>query len=236
MTMQMDLGGTTIDVIKKDIKNLHLSVHPPSGRVRISAPLRMKADTIRVFAIAKLDWIRRHQRKLQAQERDAPREYLDRESHWVWGRRYLLKIVEGEPAVRLTHRTLLLQARKGSSQEKRQAILEGWYREQLKTAIVALIAKWEPRLGVSVKRVFVQRMRTRWGSCSPTVGSIRLNTELAKKPNECLEYIVVHEMAHLMEPTHNQRFVALLDSHLPQWQVHRAVLNRLPVRHERWVY
>lgn len=238
MRTQIELGGIVLEVIKKDIKHVHLSVHPPSGRVRIAAPLRMNPETIRVFAVSKLGWIRQQQRKLREQEREAPREYLDRESHHVWGKRYLLKVIHADaaPEVQLKHSTLLLCIRPGTSTGRKQAVLDEWYREQLKAAIPELIQKWEPRMGVEVERFFVQRMRTRWGSCSPGTRSIRLNAELAKKPRECLEYIVVHEMVHLLEPTHNRRFVALLDQFMPNWQSHRELLNRLPVRQEHWDY
>ncbi len=238
MTERIDLGGIVVDVLRKDIKNVHLSVYPPTGKVRISAPLRMNIDTIRVFAISKLPWIRQQQQKLREQEREMPREYLDRESHYVWGKRYLLKVVEKDsaPEVDLKHNTLLLRIRPGSGEEKKQAVLDEWYREQLKTAVPLLVAKWEPLMGVKVDRFFVQRMKTKWGSCNPIVGSIRLNSELAKKPRECLEYIVVHEMAHLLQTTHNSRFIALMDQFIPNWRFYRDQLNRLPVRHENWAY
>jgi predicted metal-dependent hydrolase len=235
---QIELGGIAVDVVKKDIKNLHLSVYPPAGKVRISAPLRMNLDTIRVFAISKLGWIKQQQKKLQEQERETPREYLDRESHYVWGKRYLLKVVESNaaPAVELKHSEMHLRMRPGASEKKKQVVLEDWYRSQLKQAVPDLIVKWEPLMGVRVERFFVQRMKTKWGSCNSTAESIRLNTELAKKPRACLEYVVVHEMVHLLEPTHNSRFLALLESFLPKWQFYRDALNRLPVRHETWMY
>ena len=238
MMAQVQLGDIAVDVVKKDIKNVHLSVYPPAGRVRISAPSRMSLDTIRVFAISKLDWIKQQQKKLREQERETPREYLDRESHYIWGKRHLLKVIESNsaPEVVLTRNILILRTRPGSSEEKKQAALEEWYREQLKAAIPPLIEKWEALLSVKVKRFFVQRMKTKWGGSSPVVGSIRLNTELAKKPPECLEYIVVHEMIHLLEPTHNSRFVALMDQFMPKWQFQRQELNRLPFRHETWGY
>ena len=238
MGTQIELGGVVLEVIKKDIKHVHLSVHPPSGRVRIAAPLRMNPESIRVFAVSKLGWIRQQQRKLKDQEREAPREYLDRESHYVWGKRYLLKVAQADaaPEVQLKHSTLRLSIRPGTSAERKQAVLEEWYREQLKAAVPALVKKWEPLMGVKVGRFFVQRMKTKWGSCSPGTRSLRLNAELAKKPRECLEYIVVHEMVHLLEPTHNERFVALLDQFMPRWQLQRELLNRLPVRHEHWGY
>jgi predicted metal-dependent hydrolase len=238
MPTRIELGEIEIEVVKKDIKNIHLSVYPPVGRVRISAPFRMKLDTIRVFAISKLGWIKQRQRQLQEQERETPREYVDRESHYVWGKRYLLKVIESNdpPGIELMHSEMRLRVRPGVTDEKKQAIVEDWYRDQLKKVIPSLIAKWEPLIGVKVERFFVQRMKTKWGSCSRDASSLRFNTELAKKPPQCLEYIVVHEMAHLLEPTHNSRFIAFLDQFMPKWQFYREELNRLPVRHEKWEY
>jgi predicted metal-dependent hydrolase len=238
MLSQIQLGDIAVDVVRKDIKNVHLSVHPPTGRVRIAAPEHMRLDTIRLFAISKLGWIKRQQKKIQEQDRETPREYLDRESHYVWGKRYLLKVVEKDatPCVEVRHSTLILRIRSGSSDKKKQAVLDGWYREQLKETIPPLVAKWEALMGVKVEKFFVQRMKTKWGSCNPRSRTIRLNSELAKKPSECLEYIVVHEMVHLLEPTHNRTFVALIDQFMPKWQFHRDSLNRLPVRHESWGY
>jgi len=232
------LGEISVEVVKKDIKNIHLSVYPPTGTVRISAPLRMNLDTIRVFAISRLGWIKKQQQKLKKQEREAPRNYLDRESHYLWGKRYLLKVVEEDaaPRVELKHKKIILQVRSETSRDKKKAILEEWYRERLKEAIPTLIAKWEKLMNVKVKRFFVRRMKTKWGSCNPSNKSIRLNTELAKKLPDCLEYIVVHEMAHLREPTHNSRFIALMDSVMPKWEFYREMLNRSPLRHESWIY
>ena len=238
MVTQIELGEIAVDVVKKDIKNIHLSVYPPAGKVRISAPLRMDLDTIRVFAITKLGWIKSQQQKLREQERETPREYLDRESHYVWGKRYLLKVIEKDaaPEVELKHNKMILQIRPATSDRRKQEVLEAWYREKLKEAVSPLIAKWEPLMGVKVERFFVQKMKTKWGSCSTGSSSIRLNTDLAKKPPECLEYIVVHEMAHLLEPTHNTRFISLIDQFMPKWRFYKDQLNRLPVRHEDWVY
>lgn len=238
MLSQIKLGDIAVDVVLKDIKNVHLSVYPPTGRVRISAPKRMSVDRIRIFAISKLDWIKQQQTKLRAQERETAREYLDRESHYVWGKRYLLKVVEEDatPKVELKHSKMILRVRPGTNNQMKQAIVAQWYREQVKAALPDLMAKWEPIVGVKVQRVFVQRMKTKWGSCNPATASIRLNTDLAKKPSDCLEYIVVHEMAHLLEPTHNARFVSLMDRFMQQWRVCRELLNQLPVRHEDWAY
>jgi predicted metal-dependent hydrolase len=238
MSVQLDIGGIAIDVVFKDIKNVHLSVYPPSGRVRIAAPVRMSIETLRLYAIARLDWIKRQQRKLQEQERETPREYIDRESHYLWGQRYLLKLQEQDqpPQVECQHNQLLLTIRPGTDQEKRAAILATWYRQQLHAAIPPLIAKWELLLGVQSSHIYIQRMKTRWGSCNPHTRSLRLNTELAKKPQACLEYVIVHELVHLLEPTHNTQFVNYMDKFLPQWHHLRDELNRAPLTHEDWEY
>ncbi len=238
MIAQVNLGEIAVDVVFKDIKNIHLSIYPPDGKVRISAPLRMNIDTIRVFAITKLAWIRQQQKKLREQNRETPREYLNRESHYVWGKRYLLNVTEKDatPKIELSHNQIRLQVRPATSQERKQAIIEAWYRETIKDVIQSLIIKWEPIIGVKVERFFVQRMKTKWGSCSPAARSIRLNTDLAKKPPECLEYIVVHEMTHFLEPTHNNRFISLMDHFMPKWRFYKDELNKLPIRHETWAY
>jgi predicted metal-dependent hydrolase len=229
------LGDIAIDVRLKDIKNVHLSVYPPTGEVRISAPSGMNLDTIRMFAVSKLGWIKQQQRKFRQQERETQREFLERESHYVWGERRLLRVVESgdPPAVYLEHNALILKIYPETSIEARQAIVAQWYRHQVKVAVPPLIAKWEPLTGVKVARVFLQEMKTKWGSCNPGKRSIRLNTELAKKPPECLEYIVLHEMVHLLEPTHNRHFVALMDRFMPNWERYRQQLNELPARYER---
>lgn len=238
MATRIQLGDIALDVVRKDIKNVHLSVHPPTGRVRISAPSRMSLDTIRVFAISKLNWIKKQQNKIREQERETPREYLDRESHYVWGKRYLLSVTERDrpPTVTLTHSRLILAVREGTTRAARAAIVAQWYRQQIKAVVPELVAKWERTLGVNVTRFFVRQMKTRWGSCNPRKRTMRLNTELAKKPRECLEYVVVHEMAHLLEATHNARFIALMDRVMPNWQSCRQRLNSLPVRHSEWEY
>jgi len=238
MVTQLKLGDIAVDVALKDIKNVHLSVYPPDGKVRISAPERMSLGTIRVFAISKLGWIKQQQKKIREQERETPREYLDRESHYVWGKRYLLKVIEEDtpPAIELKHSRMYLHIRPGARGEMMQAIVAQWYRKQIKAVVPDLITKWEPIMGVKVGRVFVQHMKTKWGSCNPDNHSIRLNTELAKKPCECFEYIVVHEMVHLLEPTHNDRFIALMEHFMPKWQLYRRQLNRLPVSHDDWDY
>lgn len=238
MTAHFQLGTTRVQVEFKDIRNVHLSVHPPQGRVSISAPHRMSLETVRLFAIAKLDWIRRQQKELLAQEREPVREYLSRESHFVWGRRCLLVVSERDepPAIGLQHNRLHLGLRPGTPTDKRHALVEAWYRDQVRLALPDLVAQWQPVLGVEASGFYVRRMRTRWGSCNPLARTIRLNTDLAKKPRECLEYVLVHELVHLLEPTHNARFVSLMNRFMPRWQEYRKALNRLPVRHEEWGY
>ena len=223
-------------VLKKDIKNLHLTVHPPLGQVRIVAPERMPLDTIRLYAISKLPWLRRQLATMKAQEREPAREYIDRESHFVWGKRYLLRVVERDtaPAVELKRRELLLYVRPGADKIRRHKLLAASYRNQVRTIALPLLAKWARVLKVKVGSLFVRRMKTKWGSCNPTMATIRLNTELAKKPLACLEYVLVHELAHLIEPTHNGRFRAILNRHLPQWPHLRDDLNRAPLADVDW--
>ncbi len=238
MLETIDLGGIPADVLRKRIKHVHLSVYPPAGRVRISAPEQMALDTIRVFAISRLPWIKGQQSKVQAQEREAPRDYIDRESHHLWGKRYLLTVVERDaaPCIDRQHSRIVLSVRPGTPAGRREALLDDWYREQVKAAVPPLLVKWEALMGVKSSKVFVQRMKTQWGSCNPASRAIRLNTDLAKKPPECLEYIVVHELAHLIEPSHGPRFVSVMELFLPKWQHFRGELNSLPVRHEDWAY
>ncbi len=238
MATQLRLADIDVDVVQKDIKNVHLSVHPPDGRVRVSAPTHMALDTLRAFLSAKLPWIRAEQRKFQAQERHEPPLYIDRESHYIWGDRVLLQVVEEDepPSVELSHLTLTLRVRPGSDRAKRDEVLSLWYRDQVREAVGELLPAWERRVGVQVERFYVQRMKTKWGSCNPVRRTIRLNTELAKKPRVCLEYILVHELVHIHEPTHNARFRELMDQHLPMWREVRAELNRRPLAHEEWGY
>jgi predicted metal-dependent hydrolase len=238
MVSELKVGKMPVDVVLKDIKNVHLSVHPPAGRVRVSAPARMSLDTIRVFVISKLDWIRQQQQKLRAQERETAREYLDRESHYVWGRRYLLEVtVSEEPSgILLKPGRMIMTVRPGTKRAGRDQLLARWYRDEVRATLPPFIAKWEPILGVKIRQCFVQQMKTKWGSCNPGATTIRLNTELAKKPKDCLEYVVLHEMVHLIEPTHGHRFVVLMDQVMPRWRVVQQKLNQLPVKHEDWTY
>lgn len=238
MVSKIKLGDIAVDVVLKDIKNVHLSVYPPTGRVRISAPKRMNIDTIRVFAISKLDWIKRQQRKLRDQERESPREYLDRESHYLWGKRYLLQVSEEDssPSIEIKHHKMILRVRPGTSCDTKEAIVARWYREQIKAVVPDMVSKWEKIIGVNVDRIYVRKMKTKWGSCNPEKRNIRLNTDLAKKPKQCLEYILVHELTHLRERAHNDRFAALMTRYMPQWREYRAMLNATPLANSDWKY
>ena len=235
---QIILGDISIDVVQKEIKNVHLSVYPPSGRVRISAPLRMDMDTIRVFAISKLGWIKKQQIKLCEQERETPREYINRESHYYLGKRYLLKVIEhkASPKVVLKHNTIELYVRENTSLDKRRAVLENWYRQRLKEIVPDYLVKWEKIMKVKVEEFGIKKMKTRWGTCNQEAGRIWLNLELAKKPTPCIEYVIVHEMVHLLENKHNETFIAYMDKFLPKWRFYKEELNKRPLRHENWNY
>lgn len=225
------IGDIRIQVVRKSIRHVHLSVYPPDGHVHIAAPERSTPEAIRLFAISKLGWIRRQQRKLSSQEREPTREYIERESHYVWGRRYLLHLVECDaaPRIELTVRSLQLQVRPETNAKRRRVLLDAWYRNQIRGELPSLLDKWQRLLKVHVNHVFVQKMKTRWGGCNPRTRNIRLNTELAKKPRDCLEYVLVHELAHFIMRHHDADFVALMDRWLPRWRAARRKLNYLPI-------
>lgn len=231
-TSLLELEDLKITITYKVVKHLRLTVRPPGGETRVSAPLTMPPETVRIFILSKLDWIQAQRQKLLSQDRPAPPQYLDGESHFFQGRRYVLRIVEqpAPPKVTLAPDALELYVRPCSPPEKRRRLLEEWLRRQLKTAIASLVAQYEPMMGVKVKEFGVKRMKTRWGTCNPGASRIWLNLELAQHPLPCLEYVVVHEMAHLLEPAHNQRFWRLLDQFYPQWRACREELKRLPPR------
>lgn len=235
---QIQIENITVDVVRKNIKHIHLRVYLPTGSVRISAPTRMDLDTIRIFVISKLSWIQKQQAKLKKQGTEAPREYVNKESHYFNGKRYLLKVVEREaaPGVVLKHTTIELHVRPGSSRDTRKAILDEWYRQQLKERLPALIQKWEKKMNVQIKEFRIKKMKTRWGTCNIHAKRMWLNLELAKKPVECLEFIVVHEMTHLFERNHNDRFDSYMDRFMPRWKFNKQVLNRAQLCHEQWSY
>jgi hypothetical protein len=236
---RITVNDLVVDVVRKDIKNLHLAVYPPDGRVRVAAPLRVDDEAVRLAVISRLTWIRRKQAEFEDQRRQSAREYVSRESHYYWGKRYLMNVIyhDAPPKVVIRNKsTLDLFVRTGSDRTKREQVLVEWYRERLKEAIPPLIAKWEPTVGVEVADWGVKRMKTKWGSCTVEARRIWLNLELVKKPPQCLEYIVVHEMVHLLERLHSERFVALMDEFMPQWRLRRDALNEAPLAHEEWEY
>ncbi len=236
MSEYIELGDLAIEVTRKNIRNVHLSVHPPNGRVTLAAPLATRLEVARAYAISRLSWIRSQQSKLATQARETPRRFIERESHYLWGRRHLMSVVyrDAKPGVLVDHRRIVLMVRPGSDAAKRAQVVHDWYKGLLHEVIPPLIGTWERRLKVQVKGYFLQRMKTKWGGCNAAAGHIRLNTELAKKPRDLLEYVIVHEMTHLIEPTHSDRFIAMMDETYPTWRDARAELNALPLTAECW--
>lgn len=232
----LSIRGIDIDVIYKDIKNLHIGVYPPMGRVRVAAPKRLDDDQVRLAVIQRLPWIKRRRQELQAAERQSEREMVTGESHYVWGTRHRLKVVErpGRAHLELDGSRLLLYVPAGTSTARRRDLLDQWYREQLRHAIPTAIATWESKLDVSVPKWSIRRMKTKWGSCNRETRHIWFNVELAKKHPDCLEYIVVHEMTHYLERGHGERFTTLMDDFLPDWRSRRDQLNEAPLGHEEW--
>lgn len=236
---QLQVQNLVVDVVRKDIKNLHLGVYPPAGRVRVAAPLRVNDEAVRFFVISRLSWINRQQAKFEGQERQSAREYISGESHYYQGNRYLLNVEyhQGAPAVIIrNHKKLDLIVRTDSDTAERERVLMNWYRRRLKEEITPLIAKWEAIIGVEVAEWGVKQMKTKWGTCNIEAQRIWLNLELIKKPVHCLEYIIVHEMVHLLERHHNDRFIAYLNHFMPLWRHYREELNREPLGHATWEY
>ena len=236
MNEMIQLGEISIAVTRKDIKNVHLTLHPPDGRVTLAAPTNTRLEVARAYAISKLVWIREQRRKLECQARETPRQFVERESHYVWGRRYLMTVEykDVKPSVVLSNKRIALIVRHNCSAERRAEVMHEWHKSLLHKVVPPLIQKWERKLKVSVSGFFLQRMKTKWGSCNHAAGNIRLNTELVKKPKDLLEYVIVHEMAHLIEPTHSDSFIAILEEHYPSWREARAELNELPLAAEVW--
>ncbi len=232
----LTVRGISVDVVYKDIKNLHIGVYPPVGRVRVAAPKSLDEEHVRLAVVQRLPWIKRQRDQLQAVQRQSEREMITGESHYVWGGRYRLKVIErpGRAHLELDGDRLLLYMPPGTDVDRRRQLLDRWYRDQLRSAIPGLIAAWEPVLNVSVPQWTIRRMKTKWGSCNRKSGHIWFNVELAKKHPDCLEYIVVHEMTHHLERNHGQRFSTLMDGFLPDWRSRRDQLNLAPLAHEEW--
>lgn len=235
---QITVSGISVQVLRKGIKNLHLGVYPPQGRVRVAAPLRLSDEAVRLAVVTKLGWIKRQRAKFEAQPRQSPRELVSGESHYFQGQRYRLRVIERDapPAVQVRGRFINLQVRPGQTRSQRETILETWYRQQLKERIGPLVEQWQETLGVTLSEWGVKKMKTRWGTCNVEARRIWLNLELIKKPAPCLEYIIVHELVHLLVRHHDDRFVALMNQHLPPWRTHRATLNAAPLSYSHWSY
>ncbi len=235
----MTVSGIEVEVVRKEIKNLHLAVYPPDGHVRVAVPENITDDNIRLAVISKLGWIKKQQQDFKSQPRQSERKYVSGECHYFFGKRFRLELIERDarPEVRLLKSgKLKLFVRPGTSEEGKEKLLNGWYREQLKSVIPELLDKWQPIVGKQAEAWGIKKMKTKWGSCTIEQGRIWLNLELAKKPSECLEYILVHELLHLHERNHNQRFMELLDQFLPNWRTSKKKLNTSPLAHEDWVY
>jgi predicted metal-dependent hydrolase len=238
-TFKLRVSGITVEVVRKPIKNLHLGVYPPDGRVRVAIPLRVSDDAVRLAVIGKLGWIKRQRASFEAQPRQSRREMVRGESHYFLGKRYRLRITETSGPAKVSIRSgssLELQVREDTSAAQREMVLQQWYRSHLKALIPPLIEKWQRIIGVRVHDWGVRKMKTKWGSCNPKARRIWFNLELAKKPPECLEYIAVHEMVHLIERHHDDHFRALMNEFLPQWRTSRDELNRAPLAFEHWSY
>jgi predicted metal-dependent hydrolase len=235
----VSVGGVSVEIVRKDIKNLHIGVYPPGGRVRVAAPLRLDDAAVRLAVVSRLGWIHRQQSAFAQQERQSQREMVTGESHYFRGRRYLLDVIahEGPASVRVANNTtMVLRVRPGTDRDARATVLEKWYRSRLKEQLPPLLSLWEQRAGVMVADARIRKMKTRWGSCSAEAGRIWLNLELAKKPASCLEYVLVHELVHLLERRHTDRFRELMDGIMPAWRLARDELNLAPLAHEDWLY
>lgn len=236
---QLHIANLDIDVIRKDIKNMHLAVYPPTGRIRLAAPSRTDDEVIRLFAISKLAWIKRHIKNFKSQDRETPRDFVSGESHYFQGRRYLINVIEhdGRNKVEIkNHKEINLFVKTGTSKAEKARVFKEWHRKELKAQIPEIIEKWEKVMGVKAHAWGVKHMRTKWGTCNTIEKRIWINLELAKKPKNCLEYIIVHELVHLLERSHNDHFIALMNKFMPKWRAHRDELNKLPVSHTDWGY
>jgi len=237
--VEIRVSGLSVQIVRKAIKNLHLGVYPPNGRVRVAAPLALTDDAVRLAVISRLGWIKRQRAKFEGQPRQSKREMVTGESHYFLGQRYRLRVIEhhGAGKVVLPNKsTMALYVRPETSPMQRKEVLQRWYRKQLKVLIPPLLDKWQATLGVQVRDWGVKKMKTKWGACNANARRIWLNLELAKKQLHCIEFIVVHEMVHLLERKHNEIFISYMGKFLPRWKFYKEELNKSPLRHENWSY
>jgi predicted metal-dependent hydrolase len=233
----LQIGNIAVSVVRKPIKNLHLSVLPPDGSVRVSSPVGMNDDAIRTLIATRIPWIRKQKAKFEGQERQTKREYVSGESHYFLGKRYRLEVVCENKSPRVSLRgknKIILRVRPNSTLGRRERLLLTWYRNELRNISKELLEVWQNRIGVAVGSWGIKRMKTRWGTCNQRAGRIWLNSELVKKPVACIEYVVVHELVHLIEKKHNDRFVGLMSRHLPKWRNSKEELNRFMLSHDTW--
>ncbi len=234
------IANIEIDVIRKNIKNMHLAVYPPTGRVRLAAPQKTDYEVLRLFAISKLSWVKKHIKNFKEQPREAKRDYVSGESHYVKGKRVLLNVIneaKGKNRIEFDGiKQLNIYVKSNTSHQQKAKLMKEWYRNELKKQIPPLLDKWEKKIGVVAKDWGIKQMTTKWGSCNIEAKRIWLNLELAKKPPICLEYILVHELIHLLERNHNDKFIAHMNSAMPKWRIYRNELNSLPVVHNDWGY
>jgi len=236
---QIVVNGLVVDIVRKKIKNLHLAVYPPTGRIRVAAPLVVDDEAVRLAVISRLSWIKRQRTKFSEQERESKREYISGESHYFQGARYRLNVIEHDGAglVIVRNKKIIdLFARSQSTTTQRERVILAWYRAHLRAVIPPLIAKWEEKVGVQVADCGIKQMKTKWGSSNIEARRIWLNLELAKKSERCLEYIVAHEIVHLLERKHNEKFSGYMNKFMPQWRSYRDELNRAPLGHVSWDY
>ena len=235
----LSISTFTIDIVRKDIKNMHLAVYPPNGRIRLSAPEKTDSEMMRLFAISKISWIKKNIKKFVAQPRETPREFISGENHYFQGKRYILNVIEhkGTNKVEIKGtKNINLYIKPNSTKDTKGRILKEWHRTEMKNQIPELITKWENIIGVKSNEWAIKQMRTKWGTCNIEEKRIWLNLELSKKPIICLEYIIVHELVHLLERNHNEKFVSYINQFMPKWRIHRDELNNLPVAHNDWGY
>lgn len=235
----LQVGDLDLQLQRKAIKHLHISVLPPDGQVRISAPEQMTENAIRMAVISRIPWIRKQQRSFADQPRQTERSLESGESHYLWGRHYRLEVIErqGRHQVRVGGSgRLQLLVTPGTSRENKRRALNDFYRHEIKARVSELLGQWQRQAGVNISFWGIKKMKTKWGSCNPTTSRVWLNLELAKKPPECLEYILVHELVHLLERHHNEHFKAHMDRLMPDWRERRDLLNQSPLAYEGWSY
>jgi predicted metal-dependent hydrolase len=238
-SQHIEVSGIKVEVVRKNIKNLHLAVYPPSGRVRIAVPLRIDNDAARLAVVSKLSWIKKRQAKFLGQDRQSRREYISGESHYYFGRRYRLRVThaDGPAHVFIRNKTFIdMQVPRNYTRDQRERLMYRWYRQELRNVLPVLVTKWEKKMRLKANELRIKRLKTMWGSCNPTAKRIWFNLELAKKSELCVEYIIVHELAHLIERNHGDRFIKLMDRFMPQWRSIREELNKSPLAHENWSY